>query len=68
MKKIRASFIAIVASLAITVGLSAISSTPAQAATDLGGVSMWNACVDQWVAPTNVVLVGKDVMSWRCYK
>jgi hypothetical protein len=36
------------------------------AATDLGGISVWNACVYQWGMPTETVIDPYNVMGWKC--
>ena len=62
LKVLGTSFLLVIGSL---IGATAFA-TPAHAATDLGGVSVYNACVYQNGTPSSVVNVTGDVMGWRC--
>jgi hypothetical protein len=62
LKAMAAGFLLVVGSLVGVVATAA----PAQAA-DLGGVSVWNACVHQNGTPSDVVLVANNVHGWRCF-
>jgi len=63
LKAMLAGFVLVAGSL---VGV-AVTASPAQAATYLGGVSVWNACVYQNGTPSDVVLVANNVHGWRCF-
>jgi hypothetical protein len=55
-----------VAALALTAGASVASVAPAHAATTLGGVSVWNACVYQNGTPSSLTIQPYNVMGWKC--
>lgn len=61
-EKIGTAAIAVLLGIGSTVAVS----TPAEAATILSGVSMKDACKDQWIAPTGVALISNSVMGWCC--
>ena len=64
-KKLKAMAVGLALVTGSLFGATAVA-TPAHAATDLGGVSVWNACVYQHGTPSYVVLVSSNVLGWRC--
>lgn len=61
-RKLAASLTAVLLSF----GVMLAASPSASAATRLGGVSIWSACVNQHGTPSGVVNVTRNVMGWRC--
>ena len=64
-KKLKAMAVGLALVAGSLFGATALAA-PAHAATNLGGVSVWNACVYQNGTPSYVVLVQNNVMGWRC--
>jgi hypothetical protein len=54
--------------VALTLGLGVVLAAPAQAATQLGGLSVSSACYYQWGASTYPTIVGVNggAYNWRC--
>ena len=61
MKKLNLGFAGLAAMLLAIFGMV----SPAQAATNLGGLSVQAACSNQWPG-TNAVLVANNVYGWKC--
>jgi len=50
----------------VALGATFLFSPSAEAATRLGGISVWNACVYQSGTPNGVGLASYTAVGWRC--
>jgi hypothetical protein len=65
VKRFRTLWSTSVAAILVAGGLTFATATPAQAATQLGGVSVQGACNVQYPG-TSAVVVANNVFGWRC--